>query len=141
MGACCFAGWLRNGFSDTASGRPAPASQHFRSSLSLSVTRLLALLHHPPKILPLPVILSAFFSQAVDDFLSKEVKYVVTDRHEWFVERRSGSFFGQWSSSVASPAVPEETKKKTQVGLRCFANFDGSLIFVLSAEIAGGCHA
>lgn len=104
MGACCLAGW-RNGFSAAAALTAAPASiSDHRGGRCQSLT--------PPKCLSL-FSLRRLFLQAVDVFLSKEVKYVVTDRPEWVVEGKSNSFL--WPPSVVSPAVPEEAKKKTQV--------------------------
>jgi hypothetical protein len=114
MGACCLAGW-RNGFSAAAALTAAPASiSDHRGGRCQSLT--------PPKCLSL-FSLRWLFLQAVDDFLSKEVNYVVTDRPEWVVEGKSHSSLGLWPPSVASPAVPEEAKKKTQVWIVIFVYF------------------
>ncbi|XP_059475344.1 protein chiffon [Neocloeon triangulifer] len=52
----------------------------------------------------------------VDDFLAKEVKYVVSDRPEWTAEGRLTCALGQWPSALtASPIVAaEEGRRRAQ---------------------------
>jgi len=109
MGACCLAGW-RNGFSAAAALTAAPASiSDHRSGRCQSPT--------PPEYTSPICSQCRLILQVVEDFLAKEVKYVVTDKPDCLSVSRDTSSLRQCLSSVASPAVPEEARKRIQV---CF---------------------